>query len=252
MSAFRQRLQISRYLTYHTRPQVNCDYRSTTSSPRTTCKRPTVVSSFVFIRLRCRSASTPHDAATYQYARHKLLSEWRCGMPGLQTTCTAAAPPCSSNLQLSIHAATRCSGLSASLAVALCAVLIVVSIGPLTPTEPFLTSLARRRLLYQPPLRTLDPYSAPLRSCDSKTRVPHEYIIFLDQDYSLEEHKQAIGEMIDLDSTIISIFPREEDRGLSYYGTLYNDSVAAVRADIGVDLVECNIRVVDIEGLAPR
>lgn len=111
------------------------------------------------------------------------------------------------------------------------------------PTSFLNDSLARRKLLYQSPTRIMNDYEAPLHLCDSPTRVPHEYIVFLHFGYSLEQHKQAVGNGADLDSAITNIFPETTNHGLYYNAELPNASLAAVRADIGVDMVECNSEV---------
>ena len=91
--------------------------------------------------------------------------------------------------------------------------------------------------------RIMNDYEAPLHLCDSPTRLPHKYIVFLHLGYLLEQHKQAVGDRADLDSAITYIFPETASYGLYYSAELHNASLAAVRADIGVDMVECNLEV---------
>lgn len=86
-------------------------------------------------------------------------------------------------------------------------------------------------------------YEAPLHLCDSLTLVPHKYIVFLHFGYSLKEHKQAVGNDTDLDSGITNIFPETANHGLDYAANLKKASLDAVRADIGVDMVECESEV---------
>lgn len=96
----------------------------------------------------------------------------------------------------------------------------------------------------RPTTRIEGDYQAPLHLCDSPARIPHEYIVFLRLGYTLKEHKLIIGEGADLDSIII--FPEEGMHPLYYAATLQNASLTAVRADVGVDLVECNRELFEI------
>lgn len=56
----------------------------------------------------------------------------------------------------------------------------------------------------------------------------------------MEEHKQALGNSTNLDSAITHIFPEYGPHGLYYAAHLDDASLAAVRAEIGVDMVECD------------
>ena len=81
-------------------------------------------------------------------------------------------------------------------------------------------------------------YEAPLRHCDGDI-VPNRYIVFLARGNSLEQHKRVLGDDVDLDSAITNIF--DSDPGQIHYGAeLHTGALAAVRADPGVDFVECN------------
>lgn len=86
----------------------------------------------------------------------------------------------------------------------------------------------------------MNDYEAPLHLCDSRTLVPRQYAVFLHSGYSLEEHKQAVGNGADLNSSITNVFPERADHGLYYTAELHNASLDAVRADTGVDMVECD------------
>ena len=90
----------------------------------------------------------------------------------------------------------------------------------------------------------MGPYQAPLYGCDgpSEDRVHQSYMIFLHHGCSLEQHKQAVGEEADVDSAIKFVFPETAQYGLYYRAELGDSALAAVRADLGVDMVECNRR----------
>lgn len=126
-------------------------------------------------------------------------------------------------------------------AAAICiAILIILLKRPTNlPSDP----IARYRLLHYSRTMSMNDYEAPLHLGDNPTRVPHEYIVFLHLGYSLEQHKQAVGDSADLDSAIMYIFPETASNGIYYSAELHNASLAAVRADTGVDMVESNIQV---------
>lgn len=91
----------------------------------------------------------------------------------------------------------------------------------------------------------MGPYQAPMIACDVPTEeiVHQSYIVFLHQGCSLEQHKRAVAEGADLDSAIISVFPETDYHGLYYRAKLDDDALATVRADVVVDMVECNRKV---------
>nr|POE93443.1 hypothetical protein CFP56_19455 [Quercus suber] len=105
-----------------------------------------------------------------------------------------------------------------------------------------------RRLSHKPtPL--LRPYRAPLVNCELPDLIPDSYFIFLHHGCSLENHKRTIGYQIDLDSKIQYSFPETRHYG-HYYGAYDLDDAAldAIRADIAVDMIECNRELhVDLE-----
>ena len=100
---------------------------------------------------------------------------------------------------------------------------------------------SQQRLLYYSPTRIMGHYEAPLLSYDNPTRLPHQYIVFLRLGHSLEQHKQAVGNGTDLDSLITHAFPETERYGELYAAKMDDASFAAVRADVGVDLVQCEL-----------
>lgn len=59
----------------------------------------------------------------------------------------------------------------------------------------------------------------------------------------------TVGNGADLDSAIDHIFPETHLYGTYYSATLSDDSLGAVRRDIGVDKVECNFQVTVIEAV---
>lgn len=86
-------------------------------------------------------------------------------------------------------------------------------------------------------------YEAPVHNRDSIDRVPQSYIVFPPSGCSLDQHKQAIGDGVDLESAIKYVFPETASHGLYNSVELDNASLAAVRADTAVGIDECNLRV---------
>ena len=84
-------------------------------------------------------------------------------------------------------------------------------------------------------------YIAPMIGCDrpKKDIVEDKFRVFLHQGCSLVQHKTFVGNAVDFDSALEHVFNDTANHGLSYGGTLSKDALAAVRADIGVDLVTC-------------
>lgn len=112
-------------------------------------------------------------------------------------------------------------------------------------------SLERRRLVHQSPVNAMNTYKAPLLLADEATRIENEYFVFLHHGYSMEEHKQAIGNSTNLELAITHIFPESGMHGLFYNAHLDDASLAAVRADIGVDVVEYDTQGFFIGDVAP-
>lgn len=128
-------------------------------------------------------------------------------------------------------------------------ILIVLLI--LSPSIPA-DSLERRRLLFQLP--AMSAYEAPLRLADEATRIADEYFAFLHCGHSIDQHKQVIGNVTDLDSTITHIFPECSVHGLYYAAHLDDAGLASVRAGVGVDMVECETQgffIGDVRRLCP-
>jgi len=85
-------------------------------------------------------------------------------------------------------------------------------------------------------------YEAPMHVCDvPEETVPDSYVVFLHKGYSLETHKKAIG--VNIDSAIRFVFDETARYGLYYSAKFDNATLAAVRTDIGVNMVECNLKV---------
>lgn len=112
-------------------------------------------------------------------------------------------------------------------------------------------SLERRKLLYQSPASVMNAYKAPLHLCNNPMRRLNEYIVFLHQGYSLEQHKQAVGNGTDFDSALVHIIPERKMHGLYYSADLDAASLTSVRADIGGDMVECEVQGFFIKDVAP-
>lgn len=66
----------------------------------------------------------------------------------------------------------------------------------------------------------------------------------------LEEHKQTLG-LIDWNSAIRFDTPGGKSQGPSYVATLNDTGLAAVRADVGVDMTECDVKVILGETVVP-
>lgn len=87
------------------------------------------------------------------------------------------------------------------------------------------------------------PYEVPLLGCDSEDVIPGEYMVVLNAGYSLEQHKRTVG--IDLSTSIYSADPYGSSRhGGGYSARFSNGTLAAVRSDGGVMLVECNRKLI--------
>lgn len=91
-----------------------------------------------------------------------------------------------------------------------------------------------------PAKRIAGEYAAPMSQCDLEARILDDYIVYFRQDYTLEQHKQAIGNAVDLDSAIRRVFEETDDFGLVYSAHLNDTGLAVVRSDVAVDMVECN------------
>nr|POE63504.1 hypothetical protein CFP56_04407 [Quercus suber] len=86
-----------------------------------------------------------------------------------------------------------------------------------------------------------DSYTAPMLGRDDpKEVIPDDYQVFLHIGYSLDHHKRFVGEAVNFDSAIRSVLNETATHGLLYRAHLDQAAVAAVRADIGVDLLNCD------------
>jgi hypothetical protein len=85
-----------------------------------------------------------------------------------------------------------------------------------------------------------EAYKAPLLGCDQPGVLEHDYIVFLHPGHSLSVHKQNVSNVVDLSSAIDYVFEETKSHGLYYHAILSDTALAAVRADRGVDMVECN------------
>jgi hypothetical protein len=94
------------------------------------------------------------------------------------------------------------------------------------------------------------PYTAPLRGCDGPLDlIKDSYTVFLHRTYALDQHKTFLVEHgVDWDTAFDEIVSSEnESHGIIYGAILDDDALAAVRADIGVDLILCDTIVVPVD-----
>ena len=81
-------------------------------------------------------------------------------------------------------------------------------------------------------------YQAPLHNIDSEDRIPETYHVYLQSGYTLDEHKLRLGDELsneDIEDVL-------EMGQITYTAKLSDRSLSAVRADSGVELVECAIK----------
>ncbi|KAG8631228.1 hypothetical protein KVT40_000368 [Elsinoe batatas] len=111
-------------------------------------------------------------------------------------------------------------------------------------------SLLWRKALYSTP-HLMSPYRAPLTGCDWPDVIEGSYAVFLHHGCTLEKHKEQVGRQGNLDSRITHVFPETSHHGL-YYSTEKVDGVEldAIRSDIAVDMVECDL-MVEVDQLWP-
>jgi len=92
------------------------------------------------------------------------------------------------------------------------------------------------------PTPSMRRYRAPLVGCEFESVVEESFCVFLHHGCSLEKHKQVVGEQVNLDSKITNIFPETARHGLYYCASNIDDAnLEAIRADIVVDMIECNL-----------
>ncbi|KAI5357329.1 hypothetical protein Slin14017_G123380 [Septoria linicola] len=85
-------------------------------------------------------------------------------------------------------------------------------------------------------------YQAPLHHYDSPARVPDQYVVYLEPGHSLENHKQRVN-IEGLSDAITFVFDKLYPDKICYNAQLDAGLLAAVRADPGVELVECDMRI---------
>lgn len=85
-----------------------------------------------------------------------------------------------------------------------------------------------------------DHYQAPLENSNSPAAVKDSYEVYLKPGYTLEQHKQTVGNSLSKDDIKhVRASPRRDY--VLYTAILRPDTLAAVRADTGVELVECTL-----------
>ena len=113
--------------------------------------------------------------------------------------------------------------------------------------SPFCGSLEWRRLLYGPHTGHKYVWTAPLE-CNSEADavVPERYTVYLHRGYSLLQHKHTLRDLVDLDQAIDHEVPGSGPDKVfeTFYSARLNEAaLAAVRADLGVDMVACEQNV---------
>ena len=90
------------------------------------------------------------------------------------------------------------------------------------------------------------PWVAPLRpKCDAAMEgdVLRSYVVYLYSGYPLQDQKKKVTRKgFDLDAAIKLVYPLSEHDQLSYIADFDEETLAAVRKDVGVVLVECQPR----------
>lgn len=131
----------------------------------------------------------------------------------------------------------------------ICAIILVILLIGLSNVR--MASLGRRVSPEHSSASVLNTYQAPMRHCDNPTRVSNEYEVFLRHGHTMERHKMAIGNTTDLESAITHIVPPRDTHGLFYSAKFDDAGLAAVRADSGVNMVECELEGIFIGDVAP-
>jgi hypothetical protein len=130
-------------------------------------------------------------------------------------------------------------------AILVAAVFAIVGVVLLSHHAPTAATVARtrRRLVYG------SSYRAPIYcGAPNEDIIANNYFIFLHWGHSLAEHKQAVSD-IDLDPLVKIIFEETANHGLYYSVEMEEGALEVVRADWGVDMVECDRRVHLIESV---
>lgn len=113
-------------------------------------------------------------------------------------------------------------------------------------------SLEQRQRVYDAQTSHEHVYTAPLHHCsDGAPRNTNvEYMVYLHRGYGLEQHKHALQGQVDLGQAIRDVWRHGDELWeLNYAAKLNETGLAAVRADVGVDLVECSSTGYLIEGI---
>jgi hypothetical protein len=128
-------------------------------------------------------------------------------------------------------------------AILVAAIFAIAGVVLLSHHAPTAATVARtrRRLVYGSSYRAHIYCGGP-----SEDIIANSYIVFLHWGYSLAEHKQTVSD-IDLDPLIKIIFEETANHGLYYSVELEEGALEVVRADWGVDMVECDRRAHLIE-----
>jgi hypothetical protein len=94
----------------------------------------------------------------------------------------------------------------------------------------------RRRLVYS------SSHQADFH-CDGpgKYKIPDSYAVFLHPGYSLSQHKQFLGDDVDLDARITYVFRGDNRFSTNYYADLDHEMLETVRRDWGIDVIECDV-----------
>ena len=71
--------------------------------------------------------------------------------------------------------------------------------------------------------------------------MPDSYFVRLHFGYDLETHKKVVGNGVDWNDAVKSVAEENERHGVYYIAELDEEDLTAVRADIGVDMVECDL-----------
>jgi len=100
-----------------------------------------------------------------------------------------------------------------------------------------------------------DIYRAPLvNGGSSSEKVAGSYIVYLRPGYSFEQHKTTVSGAVDLEQRVAHVWPR--DLGLTADCVSYctkdvdDTALAVIRADPGVEMVECDSVVTLDMGMA--
>nr|OQO30718.1 hypothetical protein B0A51_01842 [Rachicladosporium sp. CCFEE 5018] len=110
----------------------------------------------------------------------------------------------------------------------------------------FRGSLLWRKVIYYPS-HLVRPYQAPMLGCENLNVIEGSYCVFLHHGSKLERHIQTIGNHVDWSPTIRHLFPETTVHSLYYCAHDVDDAaLKASRADIAVDVVDCDWPLVAI------